>query len=109
MALSFAPIPATCLVRALWENTRAVGCGLAVEAVRGRDPPTSEDIAALLRHPDRAGFVHLDYLFGRPLKIAVHVGKQELHNARLYDRDAIGGAGSAARIIAWLRPHYCET
>jgi hypothetical protein len=106
MALSFAPIPATSLVRALWDNTKPVGCGVLVDAARGGSPPTSEDIAELLQYPDRNRLVHIDYLLGRPLKIAVDVDRQELHGARLYDRDATGGAGSAERIVAQLRAAY---
>jgi hypothetical protein len=48
----------------------------------------------------------VDYVHGRPVKVFVSETPEhlvELHRADLYDRDAPGGEGSAARIVEQMR------
>lgn len=91
----------TVLIRALWENTRAVGNGILAEAAHGGAPPDSDMIRAALR--SGGPIVSFDYVLGRPIKVRLDTSAKLLHNAHLYDRDACGGAGSAARIVKQLQ------
>ena len=91
-----------CLVRALWENSAAVGHGVFTEAMRGGAEPTDEELSRCLK-PTTSGMIHLDYVFGRPLKVTLDTNTKELWNAHLYDRDAKGRKeGTADSIVAQL-------
>ena len=105
-ALAYGRIPETCLVRALWEHTRPRGSGRLTERMRSGVSPTNEELQPLLQPSAGTGRVHIDYVFGRPIKVTLDVVAKEIHQAHLYDRDAVGGIGTAARVIALLLPHY---
>ena len=104
--LSYGRIPETILVRALWEHSQSRGAGCLTERLRSGASPTTVELQPFLRPSPTTGRVHLDYVCGRPLKVVLDVRAKELHRADLYDRDAPGGPGTAARVVALLAAHY---
>lgn len=91
------------LLQALHNNTEAIGMGKLRDI--GRDMTYAEaaeflDGCATITIGGQPT-VMFDYVHGRPIK--VQFSETHLHRADLYDRDAPGGDGTAARLVEELR------
>jgi hypothetical protein len=85
------------LLAALHNGTCALGMGVLHDLCRDM---TAEEAREILRKRSvRESDWSVDYVAGRPIKVAIRDGK--LYGARLYDRDA--GEGRCAEIVARLR------
>lgn len=102
-------IPLTCLLRALWDNTRAIGNGVWVDRIHGGSSPTHDVIIHEVGDLESGRVVHVDYLHGRPIKITFDTATRQLYGAHLYDRDAPGGVGTAQRTVDQLARHFGST
>lgn len=85
------------LIAELYNNTQPLGLGILQDIKEGL---TAERVRAVIT----SGLdedLYLDYVAGRPIKVILR--DNSLLHARLYDRDAPGGEGTCARIVAALR------
>lgn len=98
------------VLQALYNNTVSVGLG-RIHDLR-REMTESEAIAVLAAHSCGGSRWDFDYVCGKPLKIAIvdlgsgpapHSAKMLIQRPYLYDRDAPGGPGSCATVVAALR------
>ena len=96
--ISFKDLRLDEVVLALYRGTRPVGLGF----IHNKNDLSIDDVRKELadRMETRPKLLHIDYFFGRPLKVSLHLD-DEVFDPRLYDRDA--GSGAAACAIENLR------
>jgi hypothetical protein len=96
--VSYKGIDEAILIHALYHGTQPLGMG----AVHDRPDLTIDDVREIRGARERYGLNPwaFDYLFGRPLKLALDT-KTKMFDSRWYDRDA--GLGTAQRIVDGLR------